>query len=79
MKSTRPTCTSCNGKGWIELRCLKPDEAVACQLCNGSGVTPSGIRCTGCQGTGRIEVRTVEQQKCLLCRGTGIYPTPEAM
>jgi DnaJ-class molecular chaperone len=72
-------CESCSGKGWIELRCVKLDEAIACQLCNGSGTTTAGRDCSGCQGTGLIELRTVEQQKCNRCDGTGRYPPPEAM
>jgi hypothetical protein len=42
-------------------------------------VMPGGRECSGCRGTGRIEVRTVEQQKCLACLGTGLFPVPESM
>ena len=78
MTTTR-ACEACKGRGWIELRCTKPDEAVACGLCNGTGVMSGGKDCSGCRGTGRIEVRTVEQQKCLACLGTGLFPVPESM
>jgi len=72
-------CETCKGRGWIELRCTKSDEAVTCGMCNGSGVLPGGRDCSGCRGTGRIEVRTVEQQKCLGCLGTGVFPVPESL
>jgi DnaJ-class molecular chaperone len=71
------SCPECHGKGWIELRCTKPDEARTCGLCHGTGTSPIGKPCTGCLGTGRIEVRTIEQQKCLRCLGTGKLPVPE--
>ena len=75
----RDSCPDCNGKGWIELRCMAADEARVCGLCNGTGVTSTEKICRGCRGTGRIEVRTVEQQKCLRCNGTGRYPPPESL
>ncbi|MBD3162490.1 MAG: hypothetical protein GF346_09005 [Candidatus Eisenbacteria bacterium] len=69
-------CPECNGKGWVDLRCTKPESADVCQLCNGTGVLGEKT-CTGCHGTGRIEVRTVDQMKCWKCEGTGLYPVPE--
>jgi DnaJ-class molecular chaperone len=75
----RTACPECNGKGWKEISCTKPDTAQVCGLCNGSGMTTVDTQCPGCRGTGRIEVRTVEQQKCWHCRGTGLYPVPESL
>jgi DnaJ-class molecular chaperone len=72
-------CPDCHGKGWLELRCTKADEARTCGLCNGTGATPLGKECQGCKGTGQIEIRTMEQQKCLRCNGTGRYPVPESL
>jgi DnaJ-class molecular chaperone len=78
MPTAKP-CERCSGRGWIELRCTKLDEATVCSGCNGSGISPSGRPCWACQGTGRIEIRTVEQQKCDACGGIGVFPIPEAM
>ena len=77
--SAHDRCPDCMGKGWIETRCMIPDAARVCSLCNGTGVTSTEKRCGGCNGTGLIEVRTVEQQKCLKCNGTGRYPPPESL
>jgi len=73
------TCPDCNGKGWIEMKCLKEGEARICPHCNGSGLTPLERECPGCHGRGQIDTRTVEQQKCPKCYGTGRYPPPEDM
>ena len=76
---TKDACPDCGGKGWIELRCTREGEETVCSLCRGSGSTHGGVDCPGCHGTGLIEVRTVEQQKCLHCRGTGRFPVLEAL
>jgi DnaJ-class molecular chaperone len=73
------TCPDCKGKGWIEMACLKADEARVCPHCSGTGLTPLERECPGCHGSGRIEIRTVEQQKCAKCNGTGRYPPAEDM
>ncbi len=72
-------CPDCSGKGWIELKCFKADEAHVCPHCNGSGLTPLERECPACHGRGQIETRTVEQPKCVKCYGTGRYPPPEGM
>jgi hydrogenase maturation protease len=73
------TCPDCNGNGWIEMGCAKPDEARVCSLCNGRGLDTVGRQCQGCIGTGRIEVRVVEKRKCHKCLGTGRSPRPEGI
>ena len=80
--TAKQACPDCGGKGWIERKCLNPDEARICPACNGSGLTPSGLtplekECPSCHGSGQIDIRTVEQQKCAKCHGTGRYPPPE--
>ncbi len=72
-------CPECHGKGWLDLRCTKTDEAQTCMHCRGTGTTALGRECAGCRGTGHIEVRTVEQARCLKCNGTGRWPVPEAL
>ena len=38
--TAKQACPDCGGKGWIERKCLNPDEARVCPHCNGSGLTP---------------------------------------
>jgi DnaJ-class molecular chaperone len=73
------TCPDCRGKGWIEMKCLKEDEARVCPHCNGSRLTPLEKDCPSCHGSGQIDIRTVEQQKCAKCYGTGRYPPAESL
>jgi DnaJ-class molecular chaperone len=75
----RGNCPECNGKGWIEMKCIKADEARVCPHCNGSGLTPLEKDCSACHGTGVIETRIVEQQKCAKCEGSGRFPPPEKL
>ena len=73
------SCPDCGGKGWIEMKCLRPEEARICAACNGSGLTPLEKQCPACHGKGLIETRTMEQQKCPKCLGGGLYPPPESL
>jgi DnaJ-class molecular chaperone len=73
------TCPDCRGKGWIEMKCLKEDEARVCPHCNGSRLTPLEKDCPSYHGSGQIDIRTVEQQKCAKCYGTGRYPPAESL
>jgi hypothetical protein len=73
------TCPECNGRGWIDHRCLSEDHAHRCAYCDGKGTTTLGKECYACHGTGLIEVRSDDRNPCPLCNGAGVYPVPESM
>lgn len=73
------TCPECQGRGWVDNRCLTPDHAHMCTYCQGKGMSFSGQTCYACNGTGMIEVRQVDKNPCPLCSGAGVYPVPESM
>ncbi len=73
------TCPECQGRGWVDHRCLTPDHAHRCDYCNGRGADMSGKECYACHGTGLIEVRMEDKNPCPLCHGAGVYPVPESM
>lgn len=72
-------CPECQGRGWVDNRCLTPDHAHVCMYCSGRGTALSGKPCYACNGTGLIEVRQVDKNPCPLCAGAGVYPVPESM
>lgn len=73
------TCPECSGRGWVDNRCLTPEQAHRCPLCNGRGTDNAGKQCFACHGTGLMEVRQVDRHRCSLCRGAGVYPVPASM
>lgn len=72
-------CPECQGRGWVDNRCITPDHSLLCTYCNGRGVNFTGKECYVCHGTGSIEVRQVDKNPCPLCHGAGVYPVPESM
>jgi hypothetical protein len=72
-------CPECQGRGWVDHRCLTPDHAHRCGYCDGRGTDFAGKPCYACKGTGLIEVRQVDKNPCPLCHGAGLYPVPESM
>jgi DnaJ-class molecular chaperone len=57
-----PTCTSCKGKGYLELYTKEGRyEKVTCTACNGNGTTKQP--CPKCKSTGK--------RTCTVCNGTG--------
>jgi len=73
------TCPECQGRGWVDHRCLTPDHAHRCTYCDGKGINALEQTCYACHGTGLIEVRHVDKNPCPLCAGAGVYPVPESM
>jgi len=73
------TCPECQGRGWVDNRCLTPDHAHRCGYCDGRGTDVVGKECYACKGTGLIEVRQSDKNPCTICGGAGIYPVPESM
>jgi DnaJ-class molecular chaperone len=73
------TCPDCQGRGWTDNRCLTPDQAQLCGVCNGRGTDTNGKECVSCRGTGQIETRSQDRLACTLCNGAGVYPVPESM
>lgn len=73
------TCPECQGRGWVDNRCITPDHAHKCTLCNGTGQTALGKECHACLGTGRIEIRREDKNPCPLCNGAGVFPVPSSM
>ena len=72
-------CPECNGRGWVDNRCITPDHAHRCAYCDGKGFDAGGKDCYACQGTGLIEVRQVDKNPCPICSGAGVYPVPPSM
>ena len=72
-------CPECNGRGWVDNRCITPDHAHRCAYCDGKGFDAGGKECYACKGTGLIEVRQVDKNPCSLCSGAGVYPVPPSM
>ena len=73
------TCPECQGRGWVDNRCLTPDRAHRCSYCDGRGTDVQGKECYACHGTSLIEVRVEDKNPCPLCNGAGVYPVPESM
>ncbi len=73
------TCPECEGRGWVDNRCLTEHHAHRCNHCDGRGVSLSGIECAACHGSGMIEVRKEDKNPCPLCSGAGVYPVPSSM
>ena len=69
-------CPECNGRGWVDNRCITSDHAHRCAYCDGKGFDAGGKECYACRGTGLIEVRQVDKNPCPLCSGAGVYPVP---
>jgi DnaJ-class molecular chaperone len=78
-KSTNKICPECQGRGWVDNRCITPDHSLTCMYCVGKGVDALENPCYACQGTGLIEIRQVDKNPCPLCMGAGVYPVPESM
>ena len=72
-------CSRCQGRGWMDNRCLISDYAQKCMYCDGKGFDALENICYACHGTGQIEVRQVDKNPCSLCGGAGLYPVPESM
>ena len=72
-------CPECQGRGWVDNRCLIPEHAHRCTICNGTGQNSLGKSCYACGGTGLIEIRQVDKNPCPLCGGAGLFPVPEQM
>lgn len=72
-------CPECNGRGWVDNRCITSDHAHRCMYCDGKGFDAGGKECYACKGTGLIEVRQVDKNPCPLCSGAGVYPVPPSM
>jgi len=72
-------CEECNGRGWKDRRCAKPDQSIVCSACNGRGTNFSGSECDACHGTGQMDVRTVDKERCPVCKGAGVYPIPPGL
>lgn len=73
------TCAQCNGRGWLDNRCLTENQATVCGLCNGAGQNASGKECYACHGTGQIETRIVDKLVCPTCDGAGLFPRSPSM
>lgn len=73
------SCTKCNGRGWVDNRCLTESDAHKCTHCDGRGVDFSNKQCYACKGTGLLEPRQSDKQPCGLCKGAGVYPVPPSM
>lgn len=73
------TCPECQGRGWLDNRCITPYQAHRCMYCDGKGFDAAENTCYACHGTGLIEVRNVDKRPCQLCAGAGVYPVPESM
>lgn len=78
-KGAFKSCPECQGRGWVDNRCIQPDHEHRCMYCNGRGSDMLGRPCYACQGTGLIEVRKEDKNPCPLCCGAGVYPVPESM
>jgi len=72
-------CPECQGRGWVDNRCITPDHAHRCAYCDGKGFDASGKECYACKGTGLIEVRQVDKNPCPICSGAGVFPVPPSM
>ena len=72
-------CPECQGRGWVDNRCITPDHEHRCMYCNGRGCDMLGKPCYACQGTGLIEVRKEDKNPCPLCGGAGVFPVPASM
>lgn len=72
-------CPECQGRGWVDNRCITPDHAHRCSYCDGKGFDAANNECYACQGTGLIEVRQVDKNPCPVCSGAGVYPVPPSM
>ena len=72
-------CPECNGRGWLDNRCITPDHAHRCMYCNGKGFDVGEKECYACKGTCLIEVRQVDKNPCPICAGAGVYPVPPSM
>jgi hypothetical protein len=77
--TTPMTCPECQGRGWIDNRCLTTDQQHRCAACQGRGSSAAGKQCTACHGTGLLDVRQEDKSPCALCTGAGVYPIPESM
>ena len=73
------TCPECQGRGWMDNRCLAPGQEHRCHACNGRGTTLTGKLCRACHGSGMMEIRAEDKSPCVLCKGAGVYPVPESM
>jgi len=73
------TCTECQGRGWVDNRCITTDRANRCSHCDGKGFDAGGKECYACKGTGLIETRQVDKNPCPKCAGAGVYPVPPSM
>jgi RecJ-like exonuclease len=71
------TCPECQGRGWVDNRCITPDHAHKCTYCDGKGFDALENTCYACHGTGQIEIRQVDINPCPLC--SGAYPVPESL
>jgi RecJ-like exonuclease len=78
-KGPPKTCPECQGRGWVDNRCITPDHAHRCAYCDGRGTDTLGRPCYACGGTGLIEVRKEDKNPCPLCGGAGVYPVPESL
>ncbi|MFZ5433048.1 MAG: hypothetical protein ACOZB3_04660 [Calditrichota bacterium] len=78
-KDRPQTCPECQGRGWVDNRCLTADHAHRCGYCDGRGTDAAGKECYACKGTGLIEVRQVDKNPCPVCGGAGIWPVPPSM
>ena len=72
-------CAECGGRGWLDNRCLRADQAHRCPYCDGRGVNVLGRTCYGCGGTGLMEIRMEDMRPCPQCGGAGVWPIPESM
>jgi DnaJ-class molecular chaperone len=72
-------CPECQGRGWVDKRCITEDHAYRCMYCDGKGFDAGGKECYACHGTGLIEVRRDDRSPCPLCSGAGVYPVPPSM
>jgi RecJ-like exonuclease len=79
LDSEPKTCPECQGRGWVDNRCLTPNHEHRCMHCDGRGFDVLEKPCYACHGTGLIEIRQVDVNPCPLCSGAGVYPTPESM
>lgn len=78
-KDKPKTCPECQGRGWVDNRCITPDHAHRCGYCDGKGFDAGGKECYACKGTGLIEVRQVDKNPCPVCGGAGVWPVPKTM
>jgi hypothetical protein len=72
-------CPECDGRGWVDHRCLTEDHTHKCPYCDGKGADIMERDCEACHGSGMIEVRKEDKNPCPLCGGAGVYPVPEFM